>query len=131
YWEYACCMTVEYYLILSRAIGNVLFMAFNIGGNDVANSFGSSGGAGTLTMKHALVVAAVFEVSGAILAGESVTETVRSGIVDIGGLGADPLSFALIMMAALLGAANWLLLATRMAWQVSTTHAIIGGLVGA
>src|SRR5699024_11752312 len=63
-----------------------LFMAFNIGGNDVANSFGTSVGAGTLTMKQALVVAAVFEVSGAILAGGSVTETVRSGIVDIGGL---------------------------------------------
>src|SRR5699024_2775973 len=84
------------------------FMAFTIGGNDVANAFGTSVGAGTLTMKQALLVAAVFEVSGAILAGGSVTETVRSGIVDIGGLGADPLSFALIMMAALLGAAIWL-----------------------
>ena len=121
--------TNVFLLILAIAFG--LFMAFNIGGNDVANSFGTSVGAGTLTMKQALVVAAVFEVSGAILAGGSVTETVRSGIVDIGGLGADPLSFALIMMAALLGAAIWLLLATRMGWPVSTTHAIIGGIVGA
>lgn len=116
-------------LILAIAFG--LFMAFNIGGNDVANSFGTSVGAGTLTMKQALVVAAVFEVSGAVLAGGSVTETVRSGIVDIGAMDMDPLSFAFIMMAALLGAAVWLLLATRMGWPVSTTHAIIGGIVGA
>ena len=116
-------------LILAIAFG--LFMAFNIGGNDVANSFGTSVGAGTLTMKQALVVAAVFEVSGAVLAGGSVTETVRSGIVDLEGMAIDPLAFALIMMSALLGAAVWLLLATRMGWPVSTTHAIIGGIVGA
>ncbi|MDN5901332.1 MAG: inorganic phosphate transporter [Brachybacterium sp.] len=116
-------------LILAVAFG--LFMAFNIGGNDVANSFGTSVGAGTLTMKQALVVAAVFEVSGAVLAGSSVTETVRSGIVDIESMHVDPLSFAYIMMSALLGAAVWLLLATRMGWPVSTTHAIIGGIVGA
>lgn len=116
-------------LILAIAFG--LFMAFNIGGNDVANSFGTSVGAGTLTMKQALVVAAVFEVSGAVLAGGSVTETVRSGIVDLEGMSIEPLSFALIMMSALLGAAVWLLLATRMGWPVSTTHAIIGGIVGA
>ena len=116
-------------LVLAIAFG--LFMAFNIGGNDVANSFGTSVGAGTLTMKQALVVAAVFEVSGAVLAGGSVTETVRSGIVDLGGMSIDPLAFALIMMSALLGAAVWLLLATKMGWPVSTTHAIIGGIVGA
>ena len=116
-------------LVLAIAFG--LFMAFNIGGNDVANSFGTSVGAGTLTMKQALVVAAVFEVSGAVLAGGSVTETVRSGIVDLEGMAIDPLDFALIMMSALLGAAVWLLLATKMGWPVSTTHAIIGGIVGA
>ncbi|WP_170931883.1 inorganic phosphate transporter [Brachybacterium massiliense] len=116
-------------LIIAIAFG--LFMAFNIGGNDVANSFGTSVGAGTLTMKQALVVAAVFEVSGAVLAGGSVTETVRSGIVDLGGTSIDPMAFVYIMMAALAGAAFWLLLATRMGWPVSTTHAIIGGIVGA
>ncbi|MDN5687342.1 MAG: inorganic phosphate transporter [Brachybacterium sp.] len=118
-------------LLLIVAIAFGLFMAFNIGGNDVANSFGTSVGAGTLTMKQALVVAAVFEVSGAVLAGGSVTETVRNGIVDIDGMHMDPLSFAYIMMSALLGAAVWLLLATKMGWPVSTTHAIIGGIVGA
>lgn len=116
-------------MLLAIAFG--LFMAFNIGGNDVANSFGTSVGAGTLTMKQALVVAAVFEVSGAVLAGGSVTETVRKGIVDLDGVAVDAMSFAYIMMAALLGAAVWLLLATRMGWPVSTTHAIIGGIVGA
>ncbi|GAA1484319.1 inorganic phosphate transporter [Brachybacterium fresconis] len=118
-------------LLLILAIAFGLFMAFNIGGNDVANSFGTSVGAGTLTMKQALLVAAVFEVSGAVLAGGSVTETVRSGIVDIDGMHMDPQSFAYIMMSALLGAAVWLLLATKMGWPVSTTHAIIGGIVGA
>ncbi|MGP9842873.1 inorganic phosphate transporter [Brachybacterium sp. 107] len=118
-------------LLLILAILFGLFMAFNIGGNDVANSFGTSVGAGTLTMKQALMVAAVFEVSGAVLAGGSVTETVRSGIVDIDAMHVDPQSFVYIMMSALLGAAVWLLLATKMGWPVSTTHAIIGGIVGA
>ena len=107
------------------------FMAFNIGGNDVANAFGTSVGAGTLTMKQALLIAAVFEVSGALLAGGDVTDTIKSGIVDLSGVAIDPMDFAFIMMAALLGAAVWLLVATRMGWPVSTTHAIIGGIIGA
>ncbi|MGO2811978.1 MAG: inorganic phosphate transporter [Brevibacterium aurantiacum] len=107
------------------------FMAFNIGGNDVANAFGTSVGAGTLTMKQALLVAAVFEVSGALLAGGEVTDTVKSGIVDLGAAALDPMEFAYIMMAALLGGAVWLLIATRMGWPVSTTHSIIGGIIGA
>ncbi len=108
-----------------------MFMAFNIGGNDVANSFGTSVGAGTLSMKQALLVAAVFEVSGAILAGGEVTDTVRSGIVDLATIEGNPRDFMFIMMAALLGAALWLLVATRMGWPVSTTHSIVGGIVGA
>ncbi|MGO3022375.1 MAG: inorganic phosphate transporter [Brevibacterium sp.] len=107
------------------------FMAFNIGGNDVANAFGTSVGAGTLTMKQALLVAAIFEVSGALLAGGNVTDTVKSGIVDLSGVAFNPMDFAFIMMAALLGAAVWLLVATRMGWPVSTTHSIIGGIIGA
>ncbi len=108
-----------------------LFMAFNIGGNDVANSFGTSVGAGTLSMKQALMVAAVFEVSGAVIAGGDVTDTVRSGIVDLNGIDLSPMDFVFIMMSALLGAAVWLLIATKMGWPVSTTHSIIGGIVGA
>ena len=83
-------------------------------------------------MKQALVVAAIFEVSGAILAGGEVTDTVRSGIVDLDAIdGLDPMEFVYIMMSSLLGAAIWLLVATRMGWPVSTTHSIVGGIVGA
>lgn len=108
-----------------------LFMAFNIGGNDVANSFGTSVGAGTLTIKQALMVAGVFEVSGAVLAGGEVTDTVRKGIVDLSVAALEPLDVVFIMMSALLGASVWLLIATRRGLPVSTTHAIIGGIVGA
>ncbi|TXS89881.1 phosphate permease [Parahaliea maris] len=118
--------------LLATAFG--LFMAFNIGGNDVANSFGTSVGAGTLTIKQALVVAAIFEVSGALIAGGAVTDTIRKGIVDLGTLTAEPefnvMDFLYIMMSALLAAAVWLLVATRQGWPVSTTHSIIGGIVG-
>ncbi|SDL23524.1 inorganic phosphate transporter [Tessaracoccus oleiagri] len=117
-------------IILLTAIVLGMFMAFNIGGNDVANSFGTSVGAGTLTMKQALLIAAVFEVSGAVLAGGEVTETVRSGIVDL-GTDISGRDFAFIMMAALFGAALWLLVATRFGLPVSTTHSIVGAIVGA
>ncbi|WP_264056316.1 inorganic phosphate transporter [Mycolicibacterium frederiksbergense] len=116
-------------LIVATVLG--LFMAFNIGGNDVANSFGTSVGAGTLTMKQALLVAAVFEVSGAVIAGGEVTDTIRSGIVDLSVVQVSPMDFVFIMMAALFAAASWLLFATRMGYPVSTTHSIIGGIVGA
>lgn len=118
-------------VLLITAIAFGVFMAFNIGGNDVANSFGTSVGSGTLTMKQALVIAAVFEVSGAVLAGGSVTDTVRSGIVDLSVVEQSPQDFVFIMMSALLGAALWLFIATRLGWPVSTTHSIIGGIVGA
>lgn len=132
FWAYDFVGPAANTTILIITILFAVFMAFNIGGNDVANSFGTSVGAGTLSMKQALVVAAVFEVSGAVLAGGEVTDTVRSGIVDISAIsGLNPLEFAFIMMAALLGAAVWLLLATRMGWPVSTTHSIVGGIVGA
>ena len=114
--------------LLATAFG--IFMAFNIGGNDVANSFGTSVGAGTLTVPQALAVAAVFEVSGAVIAGGEVTKTIRQGIVDLNVLHFEPLQFVFLMMAALLAAALWLLFATRKGWPVSTTHAIIGGIVG-
>lgn len=107
-----------------------LFMAFNIGGNDVANSFGTSVGAKTLTIKQALVIAAIFELSGALLAGGEVTKTIRKGIVDIKGLEFDPMLFVFVMMGSLLAAASWLLFATKRGLPVSTTHSIIGGIVG-
>lgn len=107
-----------------------IFMAFNIGGNDVANSFGTSVGAGTLTVTQALAVAAIFEVAGAVLAGASVTDTIRSGIVDLDGLNVNPSQFIYVMLSALMASAFWLLFATKKGLPVSTTHAIIGGIVG-
>ena len=114
--------------LLATAFG--LFMAFNIGGNDVANSFGTSVGAGTLTIKQALVIAAIFEVSGAVLAGGEVTKTIRKGIVDLSAMHVEPMQFVYIMMAALLSAGLWLLFASKRGYPVSTTHSIIGGIVG-
>ncbi|ALF59108.1 inorganic phosphate transporter [Psychrobacter urativorans] len=114
--------------IVATAFG--VFMAFNIGGNDVANSFGTSVGAGTLTIPQALGIAAIFEVSGAVLAGGEVTNTIRSGIVDLDGLSVTPNQFIYVMLSALIAAAFWLLFATKKGLPVSTTHAIIGGIVG-
>ena len=85
-------------------------MAFNVGGNDIANSFGTSVGSGTLTIPQALLIAAVFEVSGAVIAGGEVTDTIRKGIVDLNAMHLDPMQFVFIMMSALLAAALWLLL---------------------
>lgn len=107
-----------------------VFMAFNIGGNDVANSFGTSVGAGTLTVPQALLIAAIFEVSGAVIAGGEVTNTIRKGIIDLNKMHLEPMQFVYIMMSALLAAALWLLFATKKGLPVSTTHAIIGGIVG-
>lgn len=114
--------------VLTTVFG--VFMAFNIGGNNVANSFGTSVGAGTLTIKQALVVAAIFEVSDAVIAGAEVTNTIRKGIVDLSRMTVEPIQFIYIMMSALLAAALWLLFATKRGWPVSTTHSIIGGIVG-
>ncbi len=107
-----------------------VFMAFNIGGNDVANSFGTSVGAGTLTIRQALIVAAIFEVSGAVIAGGEVTSTIRGGIVDLSNVGVRPEQFVYVMMSALVAAAFWLLFATRKGYPVSTTHSIVGAIVG-
>lgn len=120
----------NYPLIFVLATFFGVFMAFNIGGNDVANSFGTSVGAGTLTITQALAVAAMFEVSGAVLAGGEVTKTIRQGIVNLDSLHIQPMQFVHIMMSALLAAGLWLLFATKRGWPVSTTHAIIGGIVG-
>ena len=107
-----------------------IFMAFNIGGNDVANSFGTSVGSGTLSIAQALCIAAVFEASGAVIAGGEVTSTIRSGIIDLSKMDVHPRDFIYVMMSALCAAGAWLLFASRKGLPVSTTHAIIGGIVG-
>lgn len=118
------------------AVATGLYMAWNIGANDVANAMGTSVGSGALTLKRAIIVAAVFEFSGAVLVGGSVSETIRKGILDptmfgagtFGGNG--PLILAIGMTAALLAAALWLQLATAFGLPVSTTHSIVGAVVG-
>jgi PiT family inorganic phosphate transporter len=105
-----------------------LYMAWAIGANDVANAMGTSVGSGALTIRWAIVVAALFEFSGALLAGGRVTDTVRKGILDIEMVPPDSLLYG--MLASLASAATLLLGATRFGLPVSTTHAIVGAIVG-
>ncbi len=106
------------------------YMALNIGANDVANNMGPAVGANALTLGSALVIAAIFEVAGALIAGGDVVNTIASGIVSPDAV-ADSRTFVWAMLAALLAAALWLNLATFIGAPVSTTHSIVGGVVGA
>jgi PiT family inorganic phosphate transporter len=105
-----------------------LYMAWAIGANDVANAMGTSVGSGALTIRHAIVVAALLEFLGAFLAGGHVTDTVRKGMIDMEGISQDELIYG--MLAALASAATLLLGATRLGLPVSTTHSIVGAIVG-
>ena len=107
-----------------------LLMAFGIGANDVSNAMGTSVGSGTITAKQAIIIAMVFEFAGAYLAGGEVTETIKSGIIDPMEFVAEPDVLVLGMMSALLSAGLWLLIASFMGWPVSTTHSIIGAVIG-
>jgi len=107
------------------------YMAMNIGANDVANNVGPAVGSKALTMGGAIVIAAVFEASGALIAGGDVVKTIKKGIIDISAFGTHTDSFIWAMMAALLAAAVWLNLATMAKAPVSTTHSIVGGVMGA
>jgi inorganic phosphate transporter, PiT family len=107
-----------------------LFMAWGIGANDVANAMGTSVGSRALTMKQAIVIAMIFEFLGAYLAGGQVTETIRSGIVDPEVMANSPDLFVYGMLASLLAAGTWLLIASILGWPVSTTHSIVGAIIG-
>ena len=107
-----------------------LYMTWGVGANDLANAMGTSVGAGALSVKQAIIIAAIFEFAGAVLAGGSVTSTVRKGIIDPAGLTANPEYLVYGMLAALLAAGFWLMVASTKGWPVSTTHSIIGALVG-
>ncbi len=115
-------------LIVSAVVG--CYMAMNIGANDVANNMGPAVGSGAMTMGWAIAVAAVFEMMGAIIAGGEVVGTIKGGIIDINRVG-DAQHFAWVMLAALLAGALWLNLATALGAPVSTTHSIIGAVMGA
>jgi PiT family inorganic phosphate transporter len=109
------------------------FMAWGIGANDVANAMGTSVGSRALTLKQAIVLAAIFEFAGAFLAGGEVTSTVRKGILDMDAMVQIPDAPALMvygMLGALLAAGFWLLFANWMGWPVSTTHSIVGAILG-
>ncbi len=116
------------YIALAALFG--IFMAWGIGANDVANAMATSVGSKALTIKQAILVAAVFEFLGAVLAGGEVTSTIRKGIVDADLLGETPELLVYGMLAALLAAGTWLLIASRNGWPVSTTHSIVGAIVG-
>lgn len=117
------------FLAVAALIG--AYMAMNIGANDVANNVGPAVGSKAMTMTMAIIIAAIFEASGALIAGGEVVKTIKKGIIDISAFGGNADPFIWAMMAALLAAALWLNFATMMRAPVSTTHSIVGGVMGA
>lgn len=117
-------------LIIAVAAGLGAYMALNIGANDVANNVGPAVGAGALSMGGALIIAAIFESAGALLAGGDVVGTISKGIIDPSAVG-EPRVFIWAMMAALIASAVWVNLATWIGAPVSTTHSVVGGVMGA
>jgi len=116
------------FLVLAAVFG--AYMAMNIGANDVANNVGPAVGSGALTIGGAIVIASIFEAGGALIAGGDVVGTIKKGIIDPAAFGGDPMIFVYAMSAALLAAALWLNLATWLKAPVSTTHSIVGGVLG-
>ena len=117
-------------LILIIAAFAGFFMAFGIGANDVANAMGTSVGSKAITFKQAVIIAAIFEFLGAYLAGGEVTSTIRKGIVDPNLYADNNNIFIIGMLSALMAAGTWLFIASRKGWPVSTTHSIVGAIVG-
>ncbi len=107
-----------------------LYMTWGIGANDVANAMGTSVGSGAITVKQAILIAAIFEFAGAFIAGGTVTKTIRKGIIDPSAIEGSPELLVYGMLAALLAAAIWLMVASYRGWPVSTTHSIVGAIVG-
>ena len=116
------------FLVLAIVFG--FYMTWGIGANDVANAMGTSVGSGAITVKQAIIIAAIFEFAGAFIAGGNVTATIRKGIVDPTVIVGQPEILVFGMLAALLAAAVWLMIASSRGWPVSTTHSIVGALVG-
>lgn len=116
--------------LIGLAVVFGLYMTWGIGANDVANAMGTSVGSGAITVKQAIIIAAIFEFAGAIIAGGNVTSTIRKGIVNPEAITGTPEILVFGMLAALLAAAIWLMVASFKGWPVSTTHSIIGAIVG-
>ena len=124
-------MVVEYgYIFIVLAVMFGLYMTWGIGANDVANAMGTSVGSGALSVKQAIIIAAIFEFAGAFLAGGHVTKTIRKGIIDPTTVIDQPDILVWGMLSALIAAAIWLTVASWLGWPVSTTHSIIGAIVG-
>ena len=121
---------MEAYLVLTLALVFGLYMAWGIGANDVANAMATSVGSRALTVGQAIMIAAVFEFLGAFLAGGEVTSTVRKDILDVSSLASEPDVLICGMLASLLSAGTWLMVASHYGWPVSTTHSIIGAIIG-
>ncbi|HJP17435.1 MAG TPA: inorganic phosphate transporter [Nitrospinota bacterium] len=117
-------------IILVVAVSFGFYMAWNIGANDAANSMGTSVGSGALTLKQAVIAASVFSFIGAVLLGGDVTNTIRKGMIDPGIFDHAPFSLVYGMLAALIATGLWLQLATYYALPVSTTHSIVGAIIG-
>lgn len=117
-------------ILLALAVIFGFLMAFGVGANDVANAMGTSVGSRAITIKQAIFIAVIFEFAGAWLAGGEVTSTIRKGIVDVAAFNAHPDLLVYGMLASLLSAGVWLVIATFFGWPVSTTHAIVGAIVG-
>ncbi|WDE00422.1 inorganic phosphate transporter [Thalassomonas actiniarum] len=115
-------------VLIAAAVG--FFMAWGIGANDVANAMGTSVGSKALTIKQAIIIAMVFEFAGAYLAGGEVTSTIRKGIIDASYFVDTPELLVFGMISALFAAATWLLIASILGWPVSTTHSIVGAIIG-
>ena len=120
--------TTTIYITLAAVFG--IFMAWGIGANDVANAMATSVGSKAISIKQAIILATIFEFSGAYLAGGQVTKTIRKGIVDLNAFTDNPDLLIWGMLAALLAAGTWLLIASSKGWPVSTTHSIVGAVVG-
>ena len=116
--------------LLSFAVIACVYMACNIGANDVANAMGTSVGSKSLTFKQAILIAAVAEFAGAFFVGGHVSDTIRKGMLDVTFFADVPYHLVYGMIAALLSAAIWLHIASYLGWPVSTTHSIIGGVLG-
>lgn len=115
-------------LILILCTG--FYMAWNIGANDVANAMGTSVGSGALTLKRAVILAAILEFSGAFFFGSHVSKTMQSGIINPDIFSGDPRILVYGMLAALASAGIWLQIASYFGWPVSTTHSIVGSIIG-
>ena len=118
------------FVFMAMAVIFGIYMCWGIGANDVANAMGMPVGSGAITVKQAIIIAAIFEFAGAFIAGGSVTKTIRKGIIDPSSIAGSPELLVYGMLAALLAAGIWLMIASTRGWPVSTTHTIVGAIVG-